>query len=829
MEKEGKRYIDVLLPLAMRQCLTYGVPSDFEGSMEVGQRVLVSVGRHRYYAAIIISIHQRQPQGYVVKDFVQLMDEKPVLTRIQLQLWEWMASYYMSALGEVMAAALPSGFKIESETLLEIHPDFSGDISNMSAKEIQCVMLLENQKKMSLKELEKRLMLSNAAVLVKNLIEKGAVAVYEEVSEKYRSRKQTYARLTPSLEASETALSAMFAELEKNARNHKQIDALLVFVTLSKQMNSVYVSKKQLLENEKVTESSLQSLVKKGILQWHELETSRLEEAVQEKPVESIEFTKAQQNALDEIASQWRSHPVVLLHGVTGSGKTEIYIKLIQQVISEGKQVLYLLPEIALTTQIIVRLRRYFGGKVGIYHSRFNELERVEIWRKVQAEEDAYQVVIGARSALFLPFKDLGLVIVDEEHDTSYKQFDPAPRYHARDAAIVLSRLHNAKVLLGSATPSVESLYNAQNGKYGYVSLKERYAGMELPQLNLVDLKNSSSRQHGENWTPYSQELLSQIRQALERHEQVILFQNRRGFSLHLECDMCHHIPLCKNCDVALTYHKDRHQLRCHYCGYTENVPPVCPQCGSPKIRMAGFGTEKVEEELSLIFPQARIARLDYDSTRSKSAYQRIIYDFESRKIDILVGTQMVTKGLDFDHVSTVGILNADNMLFFPDFRAYERAFQVFSQVSGRAGRKFRQGKVLIQTFQPNHPIFQWVIQQDEKAMLQQLLSERKQFLYPPYCRFIKLTLKHKDAETVNNSAAFLAQMLKQAFGTSVLGPAYPPIPRVKNLYMKDIILKIVNINALPEVKRYLFQAMDCVKKCPEYRSVSIAADVDPY
>ena len=827
MEKEGRTYIDVLLPLALRQCLTYSVPTDFDGELQVGQRVLVPMGRRKYYAALIKRVYQEPPQGYAVKDFLQLLDEKPVLEASHLRFWEWMSAYYMATEGEVMTAALPSGFKIESETLMELHPDFTGDVSHLSAKEIQLILLLEQRERMSLREIEQALSLSKVWVMVRNLMEKNVLSVYEEVREKYRARTETCLCLAPQYAEQPEALAELFASLEKSARNRKQVDTLLVFMSLLRQEPSGFVPKKKLLQQERLSESSLQSLLKKQVLYTKELEISRLSSGMVEKSVQDIVLTTAQQTAMDEILEQWKQQDVVLLHGVTGSGKTEIYTKLIQQVISEGKQVLYLLPEIALTTQIINRLQKYFGGKVGVYHSRFNELERVEIWRKVQAEKEAYQVVIGARSALFLPFRNLGLIIVDEEHDSSYKQYDPAPRYHARDAAVVLSRQCGAKVLLGSATPSLESYYNVQRGKYGYVALKERYAGMELPEVSLVDLKKEPKGR--EVWTPYSQTLLDQIGQALERHEQVILFQNRRGFSLHLECDMCHHIPLCKNCDVALTYHKDRHQLRCHYCGYTENVPPVCPQCGSPKIRMAGFGTEKVEEELSLIFPQARIARLDYDSTRSKSAYQRIIYDFESQKIDILVGTQMVTKGLDFDHVSTVGILNADNMLFFPDFRAYERAFQVFSQVSGRAGRKFRQGKVLIQTFQPNHPIFQWVIQQDEKAMLQQLLSERKQFLYPPYCRFIKLTLKHKDAETVNNSAAFLAQMLKQAFGTSVLGPAYPPIPRVKNLYMKDIILKIVNINALPEVKRYLFQAMDCVKKCPEYRSVSIAADVDPY
>lgn len=830
MEKLEKTYIDVLLPLAMRQYLTYGVPFGFEGDLQVGQRVLVSVGKNRYYAAIVVKIHQNRPLGYVVKDFIQQLDEKPILNLLQLRLWEWMASYYMSTQGEVMSAALPSGFKIESETQIEIHPDFSGDISNLTPKEIKLISLLEEQKRISIKEIEKKLSLPSVAVTVKNLMEKNAIAVYEEVREKYRSRKESYVRLSPVLEASEAALSEKLSELEKSPKNYKQIDTLLIFITISRQQKSLFVSKKQLLEQEKTSESSLNSLVKKGILLLQEFEVSRLEETNQEKTADSIVYTDAQKAALEEIWKQWEKQQVVLLHGVTGSGKTEIYINLIDKILKEGKQVLYLLPEIALTTQIIVRLRRYFGKKVGVYHSRFNELERVEIWNRVQeSDENGFKIIIGARSALFLPFHNLGLIIVDEEHDTSYKQYDPAPRYHARDVSIVLSKLHDAKVLLGSATPSVESLYNAQTGKYAYVALKERYAGMELPKLTLVDLKQEPRKSQGQGWIPYSKTLLEEIRQALNRHEQVILFQNRRGFSLHLECDMCHYIPMCKHCDVALTYHKDKNQLRCHYCGYTETIPNICPQCGSPKLQMHGFGTEKVEEELSLFFPSARIARLDYDSTRNKTAYQRIIYDFECQKIDILVGTQMVTKGLDFDHVSTVGILNADNMLYFPDFRAYERAYQILSQVSGRAGRKFKQGKVLIQTFQPNHPIFQWVVKQDEKTMLQHLLLERKQFLYPPYCRFIKLSVKHNNTNKVDRAAALLANILRQNKAYTVLGPAYPSIPRIKNLYMKDIMLKIENVGILSSVKTYLQQTIDAVKSNSGLKNIQIAVDVDPY
>lgn len=758
-------YVDVVLPLALPRLLTYCFPAAL-GEARVGMRVLVPLGKHKRYTGIVRRVHHQCPENYQVKEVLQLLDETPVVNECQLAFWEWMSAYYLSTEGEVMTAALPSGLKVE------------GDES--------------------------------------------------EVKEKYVPRTESYIVLAEKYREQEDALVPVFDALEKDSRLHRQLDTLLAYISLSQRIQQPMVPKRLLLEAETSGESSLKQLIKKKVLCQEEVEVSRLASVVSEKTVESIALTPAQQRAKDELDIQFAHFSTVLLHGVTGSGKTEIYIKYIKEVLATGKQVLYLLPEIALTTQIITRLQRYFGNKVGVYHSRFSEQERVEIWKRVQAEDDsAYQVVIGARSSLFLPFRQLGLIIVDEEHDASFKQYDPSPRYHARDAAIVLAQMHQARVLLGSATPSLESTANVHRGKYGLVKLDERYAGMELPQVQLVNLKQTPRSPLG--MSPYSKELLDGIAAALKGKEQVILFQNRRGFSPHLECGECHYIPLCRHCDVAMTYHKDMHQLRCHYCGYTENLPHECPQCGSPKMQMKGFGTEKVEEELMQFFPDARIARLDYDTTRSRTAYQKIISDFELQKIQILVGTQMVTKGLDFDNVSLVGILNADNLLYYPEFRAYERAFQVLSQVSGRAGRKHHQGKVIIQTFNPVHPVFGWVCSGNYEEMYHQVMEERRQFLYPPYCRFIQLTFKSRNIQTLDAATAVMARLMRQQFGNMVLGPAYPSIQRIKNLYMKQVLLKVTEVTQLPAIKQWLRQAADAVLADADYRSVFVSFDVDPY
>ena len=825
--EEKELYIDVLLPLALHRPLTYRVPSWWNMPV-VGQRVIVPLGKYKFYSGLVIRLHCNRPEGYTVKEAQQMLDDAPLVTGRQLEFWKWMADYYLSSEGEVMAAALPSGFKIESESKVGLDPEFSGEVSNLTPKELRLVSLLSERGCISLREIGREFTGSEAIWLVRNLLEKNIIVRCEEIGEKYVPRTRSCISLADRYAADENELAELFSALEKNSRLQKQSDTLLIFLSLSRNMRLPSVPKQMLLESERVSESSLRQLLKKGVLCQKEVEVSRLGAIAATKNVENISLTDVQQNAMESVLRQWERFPTVLLHGVTGSGKTEIYIRLIKDVLAQGRQVLYLLPEIALTAQIINRLQCYFGGKAGVYHSRFNEQERMEIWKRVKADDEtAYQVIIGARSSLFLPFRQLGMIIIDEEHDASYKQYDPSPRYHARDAAMVLARQHGAKVLLGSATPSVESYANAVRGKYGLVVLGQRYAGMEMPEIRMVDMRSNSCGTNG--GATFSQELLDRIGQALECGEQIILFQNRRGYSPHLECGDCHHVPVCKYCDVAMTYHKDRHQLRCHYCGYTEPLPQVCPQCSGNNFQMSGFGTEKVEEELTVHFPDVRIARLDYDSTRSRTAFQKIISDFETGKIRILVGTQMVTKGLDFDNVSTVGILNADQLLHYPDFRAYERAFQVLSQVSGRAGRRKRRGLVLVQSYCPDHPLFHWVTENNYEAMYRQVMAERGQFVYPPYCRFVKLTLKHRDAVVLNRAAAVWVQMLRRRFGSAVLGPAFPAVPRIKNLYIKDIIVKLTDMRQLSAAKDWIRQSADALVSDKAFRTVLLSFDVDPY
>jgi len=817
-------FVNVILPLPLPDFFTYRVPEILSHEIEIGKRVLVPFGRNKFYAAIIYTIHSEKPTKYQTKNIVNVLDETPIVNERQLSLWIWIADYYMCSYGEVMAIALPSAFKLASESKIGLHSEFDGDISLLSEKEIQIVSSLMNSKTLSIKQIEKICQHVYVLPLIKSLVDKGIIFFSEEVETRYKAKMETYVYLSEKYTTSEEALNQLFQELELSKQTQKQSDALLYVLSLLQRETDNLVSKNKLTALQKITDSQLTTLVKKGILKTMQLPVSRLPIFFREKAPSVIELSSYQEKAFTSIQQQFEFFNTVLLHGVTGSGKTEIYIKLIQEEIDKGKQVLYLLPEIALTTQIINRLRKYFGNKVGVYHSRFNESERVEIWQEVLSrDESSYQIIIGARSALFLPFYNLGLIIVDEEHDVSYKQFEPNPHYHARDSAMVLAQIHKAKTLLGSATPSIETYYNTVKNKFGLVTLHQRFGGLALPEIKIIDIKKEGRNEQG--YSPYTKSLLHHIEKALERKEQVILFQNRRGFSVHLECKVCNFIPSCKNCDVTLTYHKTINQLRCHYCGYSENVPKACDMCKNSSMEMRGTGTEKIEEDLQIIFPSANITRLDYDSTRSKTAYQHIISNFENRKIDILVGTQMITKGLDFDNVSTVGILNADNMLFYPDFRSFERAYQLIAQVSGRAGRKNKQGIVLLQTFNPGHPIFQYVLNNDYFSLFEKTLLERKQFNYPPICRFIKITLKHKKNENLNHLAEEFAILLRKIFPNKVLGPEYPPIIKLKNMYQKDIILKIYPSKNLPLCKREIKKIISL----PLFKSIQIHIDVDPY
>ena len=821
-------FIDVILPLPLPDCFTYRVSEALLPAVAVGKRVLVPFGRNKFYSALVLRQHNRQPQGYETKEIISILDDYPLVTEPQLHFWQWISDYYLCTLGEVMSAGLPAAFKLASETKICIHPEFSGEISALSEKELQVINALADTDSLTLSQIEKILNRTYIVSQIKNLLDKEIIMAFEEVEERYFPKTETFLSLSKEYAQNETAFSQLLNKLEKSKTTQMQADVLLLFWSVLQKNKTVHLAKSNFLKYGQVTSARLNTLIKKGFLIENTLEISRLNQFHSKSSPDEIQLSMHQQEALSSIEQEFEKRDKVLLHGVTGSGKTEIYIKLMQKAVESGKQVLYLLPEIALTTQIINRLRNYFGDDVGVYHSRFSDLERVEIWNSVLGKsQHNYKIILGARSAVFLPFSNLGLIIVDEEHDYSYKQFDPTPRYNARDAAVVLAGLHQGKVLLGTATPSLETYFNAQQGKYGLVSLLQRYGGMQLPRLQLVDMKRErkANRVHSH----YSQELISAIEKALERGEQVILFQNRRGFSLQMECGLCGFVPSCKNCDVSLTYHKQRNELRCHYCGYTEKVPVKCPQCAAPTLNMQGFGTEKVEEEMQFFFPDASIARLDYDSTRAKNSFQRILSDFETRKINILIGTQMITKGLDFENVGLVGILNADNTLNYPDFRSIERGFQLMMQVSGRAGRKNNEGKVLIQTHNVDNEVFTYLKTNDFHTLFERLIGERRVFSYPPVMRLVRISLKHKELDKVNQSSAVLGNALKNYFGKQVLGPEFPLIIRIKNLYQKDILIKLPNNRELTKNKQLILSEIRRLQANSSYRSVRVSVDVDPY
>ncbi|MBO4738666.1 MAG: primosomal protein N', partial [Bacteroidales bacterium] len=644
----------------------------------------------------------------------------------------------------------------------------------------------------------------------------------------FKQKNETFITLTEEYQKDEQKLSDLLQTMEAKRNTQEQANTILQLLFLQQKNKYPFVRKNELLQQKSVTESRISSLILKKIFVAQSLPVSRLPRFKSIASPDNIELTPMQNEAFNQICNSFVNDKKVLLHGVTGSGKTEIYIKLIQQTISKGQQVLYLLPEIALTEQIINRLRYYFGEKVGVYHSKYNVLQRAEIWNNLNSGiGEQFQIILGARSAIFLPFNKLGLIIIDEEHDNSYKQYEPSPRYNARDTAIMLANFHQANLLLGTATPAVETYYNTLVGKYDYVSLTERYKGLQLPNIELVDIKKAKFK--GEMQEHFSHHLLTSIEQALAANEQVILFQNRRGFAPHIECPTCGYIPHCKNCDVTLTFHKHDRQLRCHYCGFSQKIIDTCPNCNTPALELKGFGTERIEEELGKIFPDIRIDRLDYDSTRNKNSFQQIIHNFENGKTNILVGTQMITKGLDFDNVSLVGVLNADNMLNYPDFRAFERAFQLLMQVSGRAGRKNKQGKVIIQTNNPQHDIFKYLQNYDNQIVINRLLNERKQFYYPPYCRIVKICLQHKDLSLLNNIATDYVALLRQYVHTPIFGPEDALIPKIKNMFRKEILIKLPIDRKLSINKKSIVDCWEEMKKRKRCSSVFYIVDVDPY
>ena len=763
-------YADLILPLPLQGTFTYAVPASMQSAVRVGMRVLVPFGRSKTYLGIVARLHDERPQGYEVKSVAQLMDSEPIITPQQLQLWQWIADYYLAPIGDVYKAALPAGLKAEDG---------------------------------------------------------------------YRPKTETYIRLTPAYQNE----AALHVALNVLARAPKQLEAFVEYLALSgwdqmdggRMMGEVgEITREELLNASHASATTLQQLEKRGMLETYEVEVGRLNHGGDYHPELIKPLNSAQQTAYNSILMSMMKRPVTLLHGVTSSGKTEIYIHLIQQALERKEQVLYLLPEIALTVQMMQRLQRVFGNRLGIYHSKYSDAERVEIWKK-QLSKNPYDVILGARSAVFLPFQKLGLVIVDEEHETSYKQQDPAPRYHARSAAIMLAKMSNenahsslnpCKVLLGTATPSLESYHNAKTGKYGLVELKERYQGIELPEIQVVDIADLQHRKMMAG--PFSPLLLNKVREALERGEQAILFQNRRGFAPMIECKQCGWVPHCQHCDVSLTYHRQMNQLTCHYCGYTYRVPTECPCCGSTELHTRGFGTEKIEEQVREVFPEAHVARMDLDTTRTRNAYERIIMDFGAGRTNILIGTQMISKGLDFDKVSVVGILNADSMLNYPDFRAYEHAFMMMAQVSGRAGRKGKRGLVILQTKSKEVPVIQQVVRNDYLALYKDLIAERQAFRYPPYYHLVYVYLKHRYDDVVNTASIELGSRLRQWFSGRVLGPDKPAVAKVKSQNIRKLVLKLENGIDMKKVREYLLMAQSQMMADKRYNSLQIYYDVDP-
>lgn len=819
-------FADVIIPIPLPGTYTYRVPRAMQDHLVPGCRVIVQFGRKKIYTGIVSAVHTHAPKVYEAKLIIECLDTNPSVNDYQLKLFSWMAEYYMCTVGEVLNAGLPSGLKLNSESFIQLNPDFtSTDDVVFSDQENKILDALETNDRLSYEDVAAVLGIKMIHPVLKDLIQKGRILLYEQVKDKYKPKRKRIIVLDDKYLDAEQELQALFADLEKRP---KQLDVLLKYLSQigmdGNQRSTVSVDKSVLTEAG-VSASALKTLCKNEIFHEHEVIVSRLDSSVGRPSHEGV-LSEGQLAALSEITEGFQANKPVLLHGVTGSGKTEIYIELIKQAIESGGQVLYLLPEIALTTQIVARLHKVFGSELGIYHSKYSDNERVEIWNQVN--EGKVNLVAGVRSSVFLPFQELNLIIIDEEHESSFKQYDPAPRYHARDTAIWLANLHQANVLLGTATPSLDSYQNALDGKYHLVELLERFGSGSLPKFKLANILTSrkNKRMQGD-FTP---ELIDEITQALERKEQVILFQNRRGYSPYLICNDCNHVPKCQSCDVSLTYHMHSNHLVCHYCGFKDAVPATCEACGSTAIRTVGVGTEKIEEDLKILLPEAHIQRMDQDTTRSKYAYQNIIDRFENGETDILVGTQMLSKGLDFDNVSLVGVFDYDRIVHFPDFRSHERAFQLITQVSGRAGRKDDKGLVVIQTGEPEGGLLQLILRGDYKGFFQQEILERSSFNYPPFYRMIKIVLKHKEQHVLQQAAmAYVATLMAELGKKRVLGPQTPVIGRIRNLYIEEVFLKVEKKGvSIQKVKELVYRLSIDLKKKKEFNSLRLYFDVDP-
>ena len=814
-------FVEVILPLPLERNFTYAITAAEAQFIRPGFRVAVPFGKRNVYTGVVYKVHNNPPVAYEAKSIHSILDKSPILNSFQFQLWEWISNYYMCTMGEVLRASLPSIFLLESETLISLNKSSDSEISNLSDEEYLVFEALQQQSSLKIDEINTIINKKNSFPILQRLLDQKIIVSEQEVSEKYKPKLVRCVKIHSDYE-NQNNLQDL---LESLTRSVKQRELVLNYFSLATQNTQIEVSELKTKSN--ATSTQIKALIDKGVFEDYFFQTDRVKFENSGVGI-SKDLNNYQELALKQINTSFETYDISLLHGVTSSGKTEIYVKKIEDIVAKGKQVLYLVPEIALTSQLVHRLKQYFGNKIAVYHSRYSQNERLEVWNHVLNNSESARVIIGARSSVLLPFRDLGLVIVDEEHEQSYKQFDPAPRYHARDTSIILASMFKAKTLLGSATPSIESYFNAKNQKkYGYIPLMHRFNNVLMPEIELVDLQDKYKRKQMTNH--FSDRLLIEIKDALESGFQVILFQNRRGYSPIVSCNTCGHTPECSNCDVSLTFHQYKNQLRCHYCSFVMAMQASCGACGGVEIDTKGFGTEQIQEEIETLFPDAKVARMDLDTTRGKYSYDRIISSFEKKEVDILVGTQMVTKGLDFRYVKLVGVLNADQLINFPDFRAHERSYQLLQQVSGRAGRTDIRGKVIIQTYNPNHAILQQVSVNDYDSMFLDQLEDRRIYKYPPYCRIIKLTLKHKDYNKVNNGAEWFAISLRRVFKANVLGPEFPVVSRIRNQYHKNILLKIPQNQSLVKTKSVINKIKTTFLSTTDYRAVKLLINVDNY
>ena len=819
------KYADIIVPLPLYNTFTYAIPEGYEDSLTVGQRVLVPFGRKKIYTGIVSYVHNNRPTLFEAKPILSVLDDYPILRHPQLKFWEWISQYYLCSVGDVFKAAVPAGLKVESETAVKANPDYVDTDNEMGEREKTIYSLLYTKDRLTPAEISKATGFKNVESTISRMLEREAVIVSERIVDNYRPVSIVCVELCA--EPDDKATVHRYFDMVSRAKARENL--LLAYLEMSHWLSTsgkTEVTRQDLLKRAQTTSATLNKMVEQGIFRLYKKDVNRFSEINCTGMIKPKQLTAEQQTAYSEIHRQFADKNTVLLHGVTSSGKTEIYTHLIKDALDNRTQVLYLVPEIALTTQLTQRLQRVFGNRLLIYHSKFSDNERVDIWKRLLSSDDPY-IVIGVRSSIFLPFSKLGLIIVDEEHETSYKQQDPAPRYNARDAALVLASMHGAKALLGSATPAISSYYNAKNGKYGLVELNTRYEGIQLPEVKVIDSTKARKRyaMHG----MFSNELVAKCSEAIGNGEQVILFQNRRGFSPSINCKECAWTPKCENCDVTLTYHKRQNALVCHYCGYTIKMPDFCPSCRQPALEVIGYGTERIEDDVEKVFPTAKIGRMDLDTTRTRNGYEAIIDNFSKGKTQILVGTQMVTKGLDFEGVSIVGILNADNIINFPDFRSHERAFNMMEQVSGRAGRKHKQGTVYIQTTEPDHPIIRYVTDHDYAGYYAEELAEREHFNYPPFTRIINIYIKHRDDNVLSDIAARYGNMLRQVFGRRVLGPEQPSIGKIQQWYIRQLMLKIETTASMKRVKEILQQIYESSLSDARMKAAQIYYDVDPY